>query len=189
MMKRTGSGGGRKQENARHIGAIPDKANPAGSRAPSSLSIRRDSPIPKELYPGIAGRAAMHSHSPQLLSLDNRAPISVLHHRWTCSKHNEPQFNPHHHPPHLPTPAPAPRPLPHLPSRLASLAGPRNLHLTEINVTSQTTMTRMTMSLPSCPWLTMILQQPSVTTRRVPLARPLEAKETSARRVIRAPAR
>ena len=61
MMKRTGSGGGRKQENARHIGAIPDKANPAGSRAPSSLSIRRDSPIPKELYPGIAGRAAMHS--------------------------------------------------------------------------------------------------------------------------------
>ncbi|KIN07817.1 hypothetical protein OIDMADRAFT_174728 [Oidiodendron maius Zn] len=82
MMKRTGSGGGRKQENARHIGAIPDKANPVGPRPPSSLSIRRDSPIPKELYPGIAGRTAMHSPLssvaiPQQQSPNTRTPSQM----------------------------------------------------------------------------------------------------------------
>jgi hypothetical protein len=61
MMRRTASGGGRKQEQAKHLGAMPDKANPAGPRAPSSLSARRDSPIPKELFSGAAGRAATSS--------------------------------------------------------------------------------------------------------------------------------
>lgn len=61
-MRRTGSGASREQEHSQYLATRPDqRANLIGSRAPSSLSARRDSPIPRGAVSNIMDRPTTYS--------------------------------------------------------------------------------------------------------------------------------